>query len=151
MGKRLLRKFGQMNMSFNELQNRGGPMMGGGIGGGIGGGLGSGDGAEYGRRGSRNDSFLNLVNVKELPHTAEKKKKHYDSACAAAGQFEMMNLYSALFDQCDVAASQLLLTQADFMDTSRLSNLTYAVDRLLSVGIIPIINENDAVSANKGY
>jgi len=63
----------------------------------------------------------------------------------------MTKLYSSLFDQCDVTASQILLTQADFQDKQRLSNLTYAVDRLLSLGIVPIINENDAVSANKGY
>lgn len=63
----------------------------------------------------------------------------------------MMNLYSALFNQCDVAASQILLTQADFQDQFRLNNLKYAVERLLALGIIPIINENDAVSANTGY
>ena len=62
----------------------------------------------------------------------------------------MMNLYSSLFSQCDVAASQVLLTQADVLDAPRLSNLSYAVDRLLSLGIVPIINENDAVSGNKG-
>ena len=62
-----------------------------------------------------------------------------------------MNLYSSLFNQCDVAASQILLTQADFQDEFRLNNLRYAIDRLLALGIIPIINENDAVSANSGY
>ena len=63
----------------------------------------------------------------------------------------MTKLYSSLFDQCDVCASQILLTQADFQCQDRLNNLTYAIDRLLSLGIVPIINENDAVSANKGY
>ena len=63
----------------------------------------------------------------------------------------MMNLYSSLFNQCDVAASQVLLTQADVLDAARLDNLSYAVERLLSLGIVPIINENDAVSGNKGY
>jgi len=62
-----------------------------------------------------------------------------------------MNLYSSLFNQCDLAASQLLLTQADFQDENRLNNLKYVVGRLLSLGIVPIINENDAVSGNTGY
>jgi len=62
-----------------------------------------------------------------------------------------MNLYQSLFDQGDVSASQILVTQADFSDPQRLDNLKYAIDRLLSLGIVPIINENDAVSANKGY
>ena len=93
-------------------------------------------------------SFLSLVNT---DIKREDRKKHYDSACAAAGQLQMMSFYSSLFDQCDIAASQILVTQADFMDDQRLKNLTYSVDRLLSLGIIPIVNENDAVSGNMGY
>ena len=62
-----------------------------------------------------------------------------------------MNLYSSLFKQCDLSASQLLCTQADFQDPARLNNLKYVVGRLLKLGIIPIINENDAVSGNSGY
>jgi delta-1-pyrroline-5-carboxylate synthetase len=96
-------------------------------------------------------NFLNLLNSSTRPHTLAEKKKHYDSACAAAGQFEMMNLYSALFSQCDIAASQVLVTQTDFSDPQRLETLKYTVERLLSLGIVPIINENDAVSGNTGY
>jgi glutamate 5-kinase len=100
---------------------------------------------------NRNHSFVNLLNMQERPHTSAQKKKVYDSACAAAGQFEMMNLYSNLFAQCDVSASQILVTQSDFVDPVRRNNLHYAIERLLSLGIVPIINENDAVSANLGY
>ena len=77
--------------------------------------------------------------------------KNYDSACAAAGQFGLMNVYNMMFDQRDLSASQLLLTQHDFQDASRLKNLAYCVENLLALGVIPIINENDAVSANQGY
>lgn len=78
-------------------------------------------------------------------------KKTYDSACAAAGQFEMMNMYHSLFSQMDISSAQVLLTQGDFADEGHLNNLRYSIERLLSVGIIPIVNENDAVSANRGY
>lgn len=98
-----------------------------------------------------NKSFVSLLDAQERPHTLAEKKKFYDSACASAGQFEMMNLYSALFAQCDVVASQILVTQTDFSDERRRNNLEYAVERLLSLGIVPIVNENDAVSANLGY
>lgn len=77
--------------------------------------------------------------------------KNYDSACAAAGQFGLMNVYNMMFDQRDLSASQLLLTQHDFQDAGRLKNLAYCVENLLALGVIPIINENDAVSANQGY
>mmetsp|Transcript_3069 Transcript_3069/g.7214 ORF Transcript_3069/g.7214 Transcript_3069/m.7214 type:complete len:790 (+) Transcript_3069:32-2401(+) len=100
---------------------------------------------------SRNSSFNSLLENHARPHTMAEKKKFYDSACAAAGQFEMMNLYSALFNQCNIAASQVLVTQADFVDPQRLQNLRYTVERLLKLGVLPIINENDAVSGNMGY
>jgi delta-1-pyrroline-5-carboxylate synthetase len=143
MGKRLLRKQSKMLMSLKDIHN-----------GGEDGGLPpspSGRGGYSASIASRNMSFLSLLDVNERPHTPEEKKKHYDSACAAAGQFEMMNLYQSLFQQCDIAASQILVTQADFTDPNRLHNLHYAIERLLSLGIVPIINENDAVSGNLGY
>ena len=65
---------------------------------------------------------------------------------ASAGQFELMSLYQSLFSPKGITASQMLLTQADFADEFHLKNLTFAVERLLSLGIVPIINENDAVS-----
>lgn len=140
MGKRLLRKQGRMLMSFKDMNN----------------GDHSDHAVDAGMHHSsknihRNTSFFSLLEDNSRPHTLQEKKKVYDSACAAAGQFEMMNLYSSLFNQCDVAASQILVTQSDFTDTIRLENLTYSVERLLSLGIVPIINENDAVSANLGY
>lgn len=144
MGKRLLRKQSRMAMSFNELQADGRQPTNGGH-----------SSVARARRTSAgvvgSESFVSLLKLSELPHPGEEKTKHYDSACAAAGQFEMMNLYCALFDQCEVSASQILVTQNDFQHESSVNNLKYAVDRLLSLGIVPIINENDAVSANTGY
>lgn len=134
MGKRLLRKEEKMGMmSINDMQNdrKVNP--------------------EKDTTPTRNASFVDLINSNSRPHTSEQKKKHYDSACAAAGQFEMMNLYCSLFSQYDISASQILVTQFDFQDMQRLNNLTYAMERLLERGIVPIINENDAVSANSGY
>mmetsp|Transcript_24717 Transcript_24717/g.58038 ORF Transcript_24717/g.58038 Transcript_24717/m.58038 type:complete len:784 (+) Transcript_24717:90-2441(+) len=140
MGKRLLRKQGRMMMSFRDSINSPGDSI---------------DEETSERHGTlpmkRNRSFISLLDTSARSHTPAEKKKFYDSACAAAGQFDLMNLYSNLFDQYDVAASQILLTQGDFVDKSRLENLTYTVERLLSNGIVPIINENDAVSANLGY
>lgn len=131
MGKRLLRRQSRMMMSFKDIKNNNESV--------------DKDTSE------RSSSIVSLLDVSDRRHTPAEKKKHYNSACAAAGQFEMMNLYSSLFAQCDVAASQFLVTQTDFVDPDRLSNLTYSIEQNLSVGMVPIINENDAVSANKGY
>jgi delta-1-pyrroline-5-carboxylate synthetase len=134
MGKRLLRRQKLMMSSLKDIKNDEG-----------------GNHRLKSGRFERPSSFVSLLDLNERPHTLAEKKKHYDSACAAAGQFEMMNLYSSLFAQCDVSASQFLVTQADFVDSDRLSNLTYAIEQNLGLGMVPIINENDAVSANKGY
>jgi delta-1-pyrroline-5-carboxylate synthetase len=77
--------------------------------------------------------------------------KRYDSACAAAGQLALMALYETLFSNCDIEASQFLVTGLDFTDEDRRANLQYAMGKILELGMVPIINENDAVSANKGY
>lgn len=138
MGKRLLRKQGRMNMSFKEIHNESSSLQ-------------APPSPELTASTLTRDSFVTLLQLEQRPHSSEQKKKHYDSACAAAGQFDMMNLYQSLFNQYDMVASQILVTQTDFTDAQRIDNLTYAVDRLLSLGIVPIINENDAVSANLGY
>ena len=140
MGKRLLRKQGRMLMSFRDSINAHDDNMEKGM---------ATDQRTLPMK--RNQSFISLLDTTAKSHTPAQKKMFYDSACAAAGQFDLMNLYSNLFDQYDMAASQILLTQGDFAEKSRLENLKYTVERLLSNGIVPIINENDAVSANLGY
>ncbi len=84
----------------------------------------------------------------EIPSTMNKVS--YSSACAAAGQMGLMSLYETMFNQYDVATSQLLVTAFDFTSPERRKNITYVITQLLSLGIVPIINENDAVSANQG-
>lgn len=129
MGKRLLRKQRKMLMSFKEMQinEDGNPKANNMLDDSK-----DGVGLSYAPISNRSKaSFVNLLDIQERPHTNAQKKKTYDSACAAAGQFEMMNLYSNLFAQCDVAASQILVTQADFADPVRRANLSYAIERLL--------------------
>ena len=146
MGKRLLNKQRKFQMSFKEMANESATddQVAGLL-----------ETAEVNPSAtetpSRNSTFMSLLERQDMPHSLAEKKKFYDSACAAAGQFEMMNLYSSLFNNCEVTASQVLVTQADFVDPNRLKNLTYSVERLLKLGLVPIINENDAVSGNMGY
>jgi len=139
MGKRLLQKQSRMLMSFKDTMHSQGNNMN------------NSSATNNQFTASQSRSFVPLLDATTRSHTPAEKKKFYDSACAAAGQFDLMNLYSSLFTQCDVAASQILVTQGDFVDQGRLENLKYTVERLLSHGIVPIINENDAVSANLGY
>ncbi|KAL9426180.1 hypothetical protein AB3S75_033041 [Citrus x aurantiifolia] len=60
-----------------------------------------------------------------------------------------MALYDTLFSQLDVTSSQLLVTDSDFRDEDFRKQLYETVQSLLDLRVIPIFNENDAVSTRK--
>lgn len=70
-------------------------------------------------------------------------------ACAAVGQSRLMALYGDLFDKFDLHVAQVLLTHADLEDHERHLNARNTLLTLLERGIVPIINENDAVSVEE--
>lgn len=70
-------------------------------------------------------------------------------ACAAVGQSGLMALYDMLFNQLDVSSSQLLVTDSDFENPKFREQLTETVESLLDLKVIPIFNENDAISTRK--
>eukprot|EP00290_Baffinella_frigidus_P007092 CAMPEP_0180135762 /NCGR_PEP_ID=MMETSP0986-20121125/11040_1 /TAXON_ID=697907 /ORGANISM="non described non described, Strain CCMP2293" /LENGTH=441 /DNA_ID=CAMNT_0022076555 /DNA_START=94 /DNA_END=1419 /DNA_ORIENTATION=+ len=67
-------------------------------------------------------------------------------ACAAAGQGILMSLYDVLFQRVGISCAQVLITQSDLLSRERYSYLTDTLDRLASLGCVPIINENDVVT-----
>jgi glutamate 5-kinase len=67
-------------------------------------------------------------------------------ACAAIGQSRLMSLYDDAFDRLSCPIAQVLLTEDDFRDHARHTNLRATLDALLTMGVIPIVNENDTVS-----
>jgi glutamate 5-kinase len=67
-------------------------------------------------------------------------------ACAAIGQSRLMGLYDDAFDRLGCPIAQVLLTEDDFRDPVRHANLRATLDALLTMGVIPIANENDTVS-----
>jgi glutamate 5-kinase len=67
-------------------------------------------------------------------------------ACAAVGQNLLMDAYKSLFSAREVKVAQILLTEEDFSDWRRYSNLRRTMDKLLGFRILPIVNQNDTVS-----
>src|ERR1044072_8245519 len=67
-------------------------------------------------------------------------------ALAAVGQGRLMSLYSDAFDRLGVTTAQVLLTEEDFSNRQRYLNLRGTLTKLLELGVLPIINENDTVS-----
>nr|CAB3474808.1 unnamed protein product [Digitaria exilis] len=72
-------------------------------------------------------------------------------ACAAVGQSGLMAIYDTLFSQLDVTSSQLLVTDRDFKDPSFGDQLRETVFALLDLKVIPLFNENDAISTRRQY
>ncbi|MED6172661.1 Delta-1-pyrroline-5-carboxylate synthase [Stylosanthes scabra] len=70
-------------------------------------------------------------------------------ACAAVGQSSLMAIYDSLFSQLDVTSAQLLVTDNDFRDKDFRKQLNETVKSLLALKVIPVFNENDAVSTRK--
>mmetsp|Transcript_4554 Transcript_4554/g.16322 ORF Transcript_4554/g.16322 Transcript_4554/m.16322 type:complete len:781 (-) Transcript_4554:159-2501(-) len=67
-------------------------------------------------------------------------------AAAAMGQGGLMALYDTLFGQMDMCCAQLLVTDEDFKNDDFRTALRQTVEDLISVGVVPVFNENDAVS-----
>lgn len=67
-------------------------------------------------------------------------------ACAAIGQSKLMSIYENGFDTYNLVAAQILLTEDDFGIRTRYLSLRTTLNKLLELGTVPIINQNDTVS-----
>lgn len=70
-------------------------------------------------------------------------------AAAAVGQCELMYTYDKLFGEYNHTVAQLLITGDDIRNQQRHENFSNTLNRLLELGALPIINENDTVSTDE--
>lgn len=77
------------------------------------------------------------------------KELSLKQAAAAVGQCELMYTYDKLFSEYNHTVAQLLLTADDINDKDRKNNFVNTILKLLELGVIPIINENDTVAVNE--
>lgn len=70
-------------------------------------------------------------------------------AAASVGQGLLMARYSQAFAAHGVTVSQVLLTADDLMRRTQHSNAYRALDRLLNLGVVPVVNENDTVATHE--
>ncbi len=84
------------------------------------------------------------LNIKERPKDVIGKQ-----VCAAVGQSILMSTYKALFNKYGIKVAQILLTYEDLKSKQTYNNLKNSLNRLFSLGAIPIINENDPISINE--
>lgn len=84
------------------------------------------------------------LSLKERPRDMATKQ-----AAAAVGQCELMYTYDKLFSEYNHTVAQILLTGADLRDEERRGNFHQTLFRLLELGVLPIINENDSVATEE--
>ncbi len=70
-------------------------------------------------------------------------------AAAAVGQNLLMGRYQALFEKYSIITGQVLLTVGDMENGTHRTNALRTIERLLGLGIIPIVNENDTVATQE--
>jgi len=70
-------------------------------------------------------------------------------AAAAVGQCELMYTYDKLFSEYHHTVAQLLITGDDTTNDTRRFNFTNTLNRLLELGALPVINENDTVATDE--
>src|SRR2546423_3677029 len=87
---------------------------------------------------------MRVLGLKERPRSLGMRQ-----ACAAVGQGHLMSVYTQAFAQQGVAAAQVLLTQEDLADRDRALCLRTTLMRLLELGVVPVLNENDSVSVKE--
>ncbi len=80
--------------------------------------------------------------------------KNYDpisvkQVFAAVGQGRLMHFYEEAFEKFSIKTAQILLTADDFSGRKKYLSMRNTLNTLLELGVIPIINENDAISTSE--
>ena len=86
------------------------------------------------------------MGAKQLKINGPVKDMKLRQACAATGQPLLMHEYHKAFSKLGLTVSQVLLTAEVLNGRKTYLNLRNAIETLLKLGVVPIINENDSVS-----
>ena len=70
-------------------------------------------------------------------------------AAAATGQIALSQCWAELLDSHGLTAAQMLVTLDDLEDRRRYLNASATLDRLIGLGVVPVINENDSVATEE--
>ncbi len=87
---------------------------------------------------------IEKLGLPAYPHTLPLKQ-----AAASAGQSHLLRAYENSFQAAGHNIAQVLLTHQDLADRKRFLNARHTLTTLLDLGVIPIINENDAVAVEE--
>ena len=89
------------------------------------------------------------MGVGKLGLTSRPRDIPTKQAAAAVGQCELMYTYDKLFSEYNHTVAQLLITGDDVANERRYANFRNTMNRLLELGAMPILNENDTVATDE--
>ena len=89
------------------------------------------------------------VGTAKLGLAERPKELSVKQAAAAVGQCELMHIYDKMFLEYGINVAQILLTGVDVEHEGRRLNFQNTLTRLLELGALPIINENDTVATDE--
>jgi glutamate 5-kinase len=87
---------------------------------------------------------MRLLDLSERPRAMDELQ-----ACSAVGQGDLFSAYQARLEAAGTKAAQVLLTLSDVSERSHYLNVRQALERLLTWGLVPVINENDTTSTDE--
>ncbi|MCK5416050.1 glutamate 5-kinase [Candidatus Parcubacteria bacterium] len=90
---------------------------------------------------------MKILGINEYPEVIKSRQN-----CASIGQVKLMTIWQKIFG--DIIISQNLITNTAFTNKRNLFDFQQNIEGLLELGVIPIVNENDAVSTaeiSKGF
>ncbi|MCD8027935.1 MAG: glutamate 5-kinase [Erysipelotrichaceae bacterium] len=87
---------------------------------------------------------MGMMKLDKKPSTIPEKQ-----ALAAIGQAQLMQIYEETFQLFHIKCAQVLLNHDDFSDRKRMMNLSNTMNALMNYGVIPIVNENDALAVDE--
>jgi glutamate 5-kinase len=91
-------------------------------------------------------SGITILGLKATPHQLDLTEKQ---VCASIGQPHLMSLYEKYFREKGIITAQMLFTEEDLANQIAYKNVWRTLNALLKRGVVPIINENDAVSVKE--
>ena len=86
----------------------------------------------------------NVLRLAEIPRDLPTRQ-----ACAAVGQGRLMMIYEKLFGEYGALTAQVLLTKESVSNEECANHARQTFSKLLSMDVVPIVNENDAISADE--
>jgi|SRR3989338_2030544 len=87
--------------------------------------------------------------MKELGLKEKPKDVVMKQVCAGVGQNILMSNYYSFFARHGIKIAQILLTYGDFRNKKTFANLKNSINKMLELGAVPILNENDPISIDE--